>query len=267
MPSSLYLSANEEQSERRRDVASQRLLAFLPSAILSALRAGHNRLLPPAPPRWPEFPSDAKKRLLIVKGISSTSESPELRSLAELLPDYSPCEFSYRGAASPIYDEKDTANALLNIPTAARLIDDYLPPDDVGDRIVVAHSLGGIIAQEWAWLRQSENEERPDATRLFFVASPIRVRSPQTTEITLIDERLRLFAPMMRGPTYPPDLLPDGVSDFAACFCRVDALGAQPLCRLPDSPLATNFPPLNDADHMTICDHDTTKSYFYEQFS
>lgn len=244
--------------EKRR--ASEITLRLTRGIIQSAYLEESQRAGQPAPPRWPKFEDDAGKKALLIKGIGSTSADRTLDPLIDTLRNYSPCEYSYKGKAQPTYAESDSINALFRPSTIVDYLNEYFAPQDDSDRLILAHSLGGVIAYQWAWNFRAVNSRRPGRTALFLIASPTFVQIPRTGHtLTWRDRNGEPVSRLIRGTTYAPHRVPGGLSMVGSCFCERDPLALPAVCRLPVSARSTNYDPIGDAEHMTICRHENTK--------
>jgi pimeloyl-ACP methyl ester carboxylesterase len=142
----------------------------------------------------------------------------------------------------------------------SQLIDEYFPVDDDSERLIVAHSFGGMVACEWAWRRR----EYLKKTKLFVIASPIRIRVPSPGHVvSYVQPDGRTIRQLILGPTYPPDVIGEGLASGAACFGENDSLAPQSISGFPDWPHLTNYRPIS-AMHWTIVRHLKTKQNLQE---
>jgi pimeloyl-ACP methyl ester carboxylesterase len=245
-----------------RERASRRTLKFAGLAIAAALTDEATRAQKPGSPTWPDFPLRAKRKVLFIKGLGSTSDDKIFNDIAEVIPDFAPCEFSYRGRGNSAYSQVDSIETFFNLGTEAGYIDDYLPADEDADRLIIAHSMGGVLAYQWAWRRRRVLERSVARTRVFLIASPVFVRVPHTGyTITWQDDNGNAVTRLLRGTDYPPDRVPPGLSLVGSCFASRDLAAAPAICRLPDAANSINYPEIGDADHRSICANEKTKQY------
>lgn len=222
-------------------------------------RRGEPNYRAPSEPEFADFAPGAERKLLLIKGLGSTSEDRILSELARALPRYSACEFSYRGRATPIYDQWDSFDGVTNLEKTCQLVNGYIRFDDPASFLILAHSHGGILASEWAWRFAEDFPDLMKRTRIFMIASPVRIEVPETGHYLYYeDEEGEEVASVINGPTYPPNFkLP--VELVGSCFASKDTLAPPVTARLPKATNVVNYPAIKATNHKKICHNEYTK--------
>jgi pimeloyl-ACP methyl ester carboxylesterase len=252
---------NTNDDDTVRQLASEGLFSVLGTAVKLGRRRHARRATDPPPPKYPDFRPGSEQRLLLVQGMGTHSGEGMLDRFAEQLPTFSAAQYSYRGRIDPIYDELDSITGATNVAQAATRIDEYFPSGGTERRLIVAHSLGGVVAYEWAWRRRLVNSGRSASTMLFLIASPVFVSIPRAGQTIRISGEDGTGASLIiRNTTFPPRRVPIGIERIGSTFCVDDLMAPQPLCKLPEHPSAINYPP-QDENHGSVCQSQFTRDY------
>lgn len=248
-----------------REQGTEQVFSVLGIGIRGALRRYVRRHgVSPPNPKHRDFQVGSQQRVLLIQGLGTHSGEAMLDELADSVPQFSPAQYSYRGRIHPTYDEVDSIRGVRNIAQAAALIDEYFPTGTDETRLIIAHSLGGVVAYEWAWRRRHQNAAGIARTRLFLLASPVFLSIPRSGRVLKLTGHDGAPASMLiRATSFPPNRLPSGIDQVGAAFCEDDDMAPQSVCRLPGHPRAVNFPPQPER-HATICTSDKSKEDLHQ---